>query len=151
MKKNTKQYPVTEDPPLPLVSDFEAVYETRPKSSRKGPALKDFTYARFKKIADKSPFTLNEWAELLYISERSLHRYAKDESGFNGLQIERILLLETLIDLGNAFFGKDGFRQWLNSRPFSLNGVLVKEQLTTHAGIEEVIALLHRLEHGISA
>ncbi|MBZ4188213.1 hypothetical protein [Niabella beijingensis] len=151
MKKSTKKYPTAADAPLPMVSDFEAIYEVRQKSSKKEPAVKDFTYARFKKIADKSPFTLNDWADLLYISERSLHRYAKDGSGFNGLQIERILLLEMLIDIGNDFFGKEGFRQWLDSRPFSLNGALVKEQLTTHAGIEEVIALLHRLEHGISA
>ncbi|ANH82254.1 hypothetical protein A8C56_15935 [Niabella ginsenosidivorans] len=134
-----------------MVSDFEAIYEIRREVSKRAPDVKDFTFTKFKKIADKSPFTLNEWADLLYINERTLHRYAKDGSGFNGLQIERILLLETLIDIGNDFFGKEGFRQWINSRPFSLNGASVKEQLTTHTGIEDVIALLHRLEHGISA
>lgn len=151
MKKREKKYPVIEDWPLSVVSDFEAVYEVRHKSIKKEPAVKDFTYDHFKKIADKGPFSLSEWADLLYISERSLHRYAKDGSGFNGLQIERILLLAKLIDTGNEFFGKEGFRQWLHSRPFSLNGELVKDLLTTHNGIQEVTDLLHRMEHGISA
>lgn len=139
------------DEPFSIVSDYETIYETAPKSSKKEVAIEDFTYRHFQKIADKAPFTLNEWAELLYISERSLHRYAKDGSGFNGLQIERILLLETLIDVGNALFGKEGFRQWVQSRPFSLNRALVMEHLTTHAGIQGVIDLLQRLEHGIPA
>lgn len=154
MKKPVKRYPVIEDPPLSLVSDFEAIYQVRNKAVKKEPkepAIKDFTYAHFKRIADKAPFSLSEWADLLYISERSLHRYAKEGSGFNGLQIERILLLSTLIDAGNDFFGKEGFRLWLQSRPFSLNGALVKEYLTTHDGIQTVIDLLHRMEQGISA
>ncbi|MBO9617674.1 MAG: DUF2384 domain-containing protein [Niabella sp.] len=151
MKKAPKKYPNLMDEPLSIVSDFEAIYETAPKSSKRRVAIEDFTYNHFQKIAAKAPFTLNEWADLLYISERSLHRYAKDDGGFNGLQIERILLLETLIDTGNALFEKEGFRQWVQSRPFSLHGAAVMEQLTTHAGIQEVIDLLHRLEHGIPA
>ncbi|MCF3109328.1 hypothetical protein LL912_11100 [Niabella sp. CC-SYL272] len=154
MKKVVKKYSLIEDPPLSVVSDFEAVYQVRHRPVKKEPvepAIKDFTYAHFKKIADKGPFTLNEWADLLYISERSLHRYAKEGSGFNGLQIERILLLSALIDAGNDFFGKEGFRLWLHSRPFSLNGSVVKEYLTTHNGIQTIIDLLHRMEQGISA
>ncbi|WP_018627814.1 antitoxin Xre-like helix-turn-helix domain-containing protein [Niabella aurantiaca] len=151
MKKSVKKYPIIEDWPLSVVSDIEAVYQVRHKPTKKEPAVKDFTYQHFKKIADRAPFSLNEWADLLYISERSLHRYAKEGSGFNGLQIERILLLATLIDTGNEFFGKEGFGQWLHSRPFSLNGSQVKDLLTTHNEIQEVIDLLHRMEHGISA
>ncbi|MGJ7032399.1 antitoxin Xre-like helix-turn-helix domain-containing protein [Niabella hirudinis] len=151
MKKNVKRYPVAEDPPLSLVSDFGAIYQVPDNATKRAPAVKDFTYTHFRKIADRAPFSLNEWADLLYISERSLHRYAKEDGGFNGLQIERILLLAKLIDIGNEFFGKDGFRQWLRSHPFSLNGAMVQELLTTHTGIQEVIDLLHRMEHGISA
>ncbi|ULT41478.1 DUF2384 domain-containing protein [Niabella defluvii] len=88
---------------------------------------------------------------MLFISERTLHRYAKDDGGFNGLQIERILLLEVLIDIGNETFGQEGFKSWLQSRPFSLNGEIVKSKLTTHNGIQEVIDTLGRIQHGISA
>ncbi|MCH5721184.1 antitoxin Xre/MbcA/ParS toxin-binding domain-containing protein [Niabella hibiscisoli] len=85
------------------------------------------------------------------MSERTLHRYAKDDGGFNGLQIERILLLEVLIDIGNEMFGQEGFKSWLQSKPFSLNGEAVKNKLATHNGIQEVIDTLGRIQHGISA
>jgi len=43
----------------------------------KVPAVAEFTYKRFQKIADKVPFTLKEWADILHLSERTLQRYAK--------------------------------------------------------------------------
>jgi putative toxin-antitoxin system antitoxin component (TIGR02293 family) len=111
---------------------------------------KEFTFKEFKKIADIAPFTLSEWASYLHISERTLQRYAADNSTFNGLQIERILHLEKLIHKGNALFGK-GFRQWLISAPFSLNFTPPKDMLMTYEGIQELIDILGRIEHGISA
>ena len=53
------------------------------------PAVKDFTYNEFKKIADKSPFTKAEWAALLHVSERTLQRYAKDNCSFAPINAER--------------------------------------------------------------
>lgn len=124
---------------------------TASTQSAKEVAVKDFTYTFFKKIADKSPFTLSDWAGFLYLSERTLHRYAKDESTFNGLQIERILLLEILINAGNELFGLEGFKNWLLSKPFSLNGQMPKEMLFTHEGIQEVIDVIGRMQYGITA
>ncbi len=129
----------------------EAVYHITPKSGRVETLVKDFAYKDFKRILAKGPFTLGEWSDMLFMSERTLHRYAKDDGGFNGLQIERILLLETLIDIGNEMFGQDGFKGWLQSKPFSLNGEVVKNKLHTHNGIQEVIDILGRIQHGISA
>ncbi|HTG54889.1 MAG TPA: hypothetical protein VL943_01385, partial [Niabella sp.] len=63
----------------------------------------------------------------------------------------RILLLETLIDVGNEMFGQEGFKSWLQTKPFSLNGEVVKNKLNTHNGIQEVIDTLGRMQHGISA
>lgn len=133
------------------VSEPGALYYAMPKSAKVEARVKDFTYNDFKKILNKGPFTLGEWAEILFMSERTLHRYAKDDGGFNGLQIERILLLESLIDMGNEMFGKDGFKNWLQSKPFSLRGDVAKAKLTTHNGIQEVIDILGKIQHGISA
>lgn len=149
MKKNSKKYKPVSKPTI--VSEPALVYPIAPKAVKKEILLKDFTYAHFKKISDKGPFSLADWAELLFISERTLHRYAKDNNGFNGLQIERILLLESLINSGNELFGKEGFKTWIHSSPFSLGGTVVKEMLTTHSGIQEVIDTLGRMQHGISA
>ncbi len=149
MKKNIKKY--IPNISISQVEEPAAVYHITPKSGQPETLVKDFTYKDFKKILTKGPFTLGEWSDMLFMSERTLHRYAKDDGEFNGLQIERILLLEALIDIGNEMFGRDGFKSWLQSKPFSLNGEVVKNKLTTHNGIQEVIDTLGRIQHGISA
>ncbi|GAB3009889.1 hypothetical protein GCM10027051_08940 [Niabella terrae] len=113
--------------------------------------VKDFTYQHFKKILARGPFTITEWADMLFMSERTLHRYAKENGSFNGLQIERILLLKQLIDAGNKLFGNAGFKAWLQSQPYSLHGKAAAALLRTHTGIQELIDLMGRLQHGISA
>ncbi len=115
------------------------------------PEVKDFTYKHFKRIADKAPFTLNEWAEILHLSERTLHRYAKENNAFHGLQVELILLTEKLIDMGNALFGRDGMKNWAHSPAFSLGNRKPIEHMQSYAGIQEVIQLIGRLQYGISA
>ncbi|MFT3903384.1 MAG: DUF2384 domain-containing protein [Niabella sp.] len=150
MQKGYKKYQVPEVPEN-IVSEPAAIYLTTPKIRAKEVQVKDFTYTNFKKIADISPFTLHEWANLLFISERTLQRYAKDNSTFNGLQIERILHLKKLVEAGNELFGQEGFKQWLSQKPFSLGGVAVKDMLVTHDGIQDVIDLMGRMQYGIPA
>lgn len=149
MKNKLKKYKpgITKD----IVSEPASIYHIGHKVQKKEVLVKDFIYNDFKKVLDKGPFTMADWADMLFISERSLHRYAKQDGSFNGLQIERILLLEALIDVGNDMFGNDGFKTWLQSRPFSLGGVIVKDTLNTHHGIQDAIDILGRIQHGISA
>ncbi|MFT4095037.1 MAG: hypothetical protein QM640_15505 [Niabella sp.] len=150
MKKGIKKY--NPETPISIVSEPEAaLYRITNKNNKSEVFVKDFTYKDFKKISDKGAFTIGEWADMLFMSERTLHRYAKENGVFNGLQTERILLLETLIDMGIDMFGKDGFKTWLQSRPFSLGGEIVKNKLTTHNDIQDVIDILGRIQHGISA
>ncbi len=148
MKKATKRHRPNIKPNLP--QEPAAVYRIG-ASDRAEMAVTDFTYLDFKKIVNKGPFTLADWAAMLFVSERTLHRYAKEGGGFNGLHIERILHLETLIDMGNDLFGGDGFKIWLQSRPFSLGGDVAKSKLVSHSGIQDVIDMMGRLQHGISA
>ncbi len=129
-------------------------YDTNPKiytPTNKSVKLNDFGYSSFKVILDKSPFTIGEWAQLLYMSERTLHRYAKEQAAFNGLQIERILLLEELVDTGIDLLGKDGLKQWVHSYPFSFDGARVFDCLYTHHGIQASLDMLQRAQHGIPA
>jgi len=149
MKKTIKKY--NPNISTTIASEPEAVYRITPKINKTEIFVKDFTYKDFKKILNKGAFTLAEWADMLFMSERTLHRYAKDDGGFNGLQIERILLLEALIDTGNEMFGREGFKTWLQSRPFSLGGEVAQNKLTTHHGIQEIIDTLGRIQHGITA
>lgn len=149
-KKQSKHYDVREDVPS-VVRESAVNYHAPLKKISKQVITKAFLYTDFKKIADKAPFTVGEWAEILHISERTLHRYAKDNSEFNGMQVERILHIEKMIDMGKKLFGIEGFKNWLNYKPFSLNGARPIDMLTSYQGIQDVIDLLGRMQHGISA
>src|ERR1017187_7465569 len=74
-------------------------------SSKQVPAIKEFTFAEFKKIADRIDLTQKEWSEILHISERTLQRYAKDNSTFNFNIIDRIMLISKVIKKGVEVFG----------------------------------------------
>ncbi len=109
-----------------------------------------FTYADFKPIAEKGPFTIVEWGQILHMSERTIHRYAIENAEFNGLHIERVLHVEKLINKGNNLFGK-GFKTWLRNTPAALHNMQPKDLITSYDGIQELIDLLGRIEQGIPA
>jgi putative toxin-antitoxin system antitoxin component (TIGR02293 family) len=152
-KQTTKTYDIKKYFPEnseSIVNEGTSLYESRPaKASYKPIITKDFTYKNFKLIADKAPFTLNDWAEIMHISERTLHRYAKENTPFNGLQIEIILLAEKLIDMGNQVFGRDGFKSWMQSSVFSLDNRSPKEFINSYAGLQEIINVIGRIQYGI--
>ncbi len=150
-KKLIKNYPIQQAHGSILKEPVLAYTIPVRKPSHKPIITKDFLYKNFKKIADKAPFTIGEWADILHISERTLHRYAKDNSAFNGMLVERILHIEKLIDMGNYMFEKEGFKMWLISKPFSLHHQRPIDLLTSYEGIQAVINLLGRMQHGIPA
>ena len=147
--KTIKDTSATNEPALSFYTP-NFMHKPLATKSHKVIELKDFTFTDFKKVADKIPLSLAEWAKILHTSERTLQRYALDNSSFNGLQIERILHMKKLVVKGNQVLGS-GFKGFLESRPFSLQHHTVKSLLTTYDGIQSVIDLLGRIEHGIVA
>lgn len=116
------------------------------------PAVKDFTYNEFKKIADKAPFTQAEWAAILHVSERTLQRYAKDNSTFAPINAERAIQIAKVLKEGEFTFGKvENFYNWLKQEPFMLGGNLSFESLTSADGIERILTQLTRIQHGLFA
>jgi putative toxin-antitoxin system antitoxin component (TIGR02293 family) len=116
------------------------------------PMVKDFNYKDFKKIADKVPFTLQEWSEILHISERTLQRYAKANSNFPFSVTDRILQIDKVIKRGIHVFGSlEKFIGWLRENPYMLEGRLSLQSLATIDGIHKVLTQLGRIEHGIFA
>jgi AraC-like DNA-binding protein len=76
------------------------------------PVVKDFNYKEFKKIADKVPFTMQEWSQILHISERTLQRYAKANSNLPFSVVDRVLQIHKVIKRGIEVFGDlDKFRE----------------------------------------
>lgn len=114
--------------------------------------LKDLTYEEFKKIAGKTPFTLAEWASILHVSERTLQRYAKNNSTFSPINAERFFQISQVVNRGKKVFGKITlFYEWLHSKPPMLEGELSFDSLKTYDGIQKILTQLGRLEHGILA
>jgi len=116
------------------------------------PHVKDFNYKECKKIADKVPFTLQEWSDILHISERTLQRYAKANSIFPFSVIDRILQIDKVIQRGLHVFGSmEKFIGWLRDNPYMLEGRLSLQSLATIEGINKILTQLGRIEHGLFA
>jgi uncharacterized protein (DUF2384 family) len=151
MKKITKpvkKIRTSKEPVLSKVNDIAAQYN----SVRALPTLKDFTYLEFKKIADKAPFSLAEWSSILHVSERTLQRYAKNNSSFASINAERALQIEKVLKEGKTTFGNtDNFYNWLKRNPTIPEGGLSIASLSTLDGIEKVLTQLGRIQHGLFA
>jgi putative toxin-antitoxin system antitoxin component (TIGR02293 family) len=113
-------------------------------------AVADYSYKKLKKIADKVPFTQAEWANMLHLSERTLQRYAKNNSSFEGIYTDRILLLQEMIDLGLETFTDAGaFYQWLKKDKAVMGQLLNFESLYSERGIQEIIDQISRIQYGV--
>ncbi|MCW3092732.1 MAG: hypothetical protein JWP81_3801 [Ferruginibacter sp.] len=122
------------------------------KTVRPGPSVKDFTYSEFKKLTEKTPFTQAEWAAMLQLSERTLQRYAKNNSSFAPINAERFVHINQVLTRAKKVFGSiDVFYNWIHSNPPMLEGDLSFSSLTSFEGIQKVLTQLGRIEHGILA
>ena len=134
------------------ITKAEEPVPTYSRSIKMIPAVKDFTYNEFKKIADKTPFTQSEWAAMLHVSERTLQRYAKSNGSFAPINAERAVQISNVIKKGKEVFGSiDKFYSWLKRNPYMLEGNLSLTALTTSEGINNILTQLGRIEHGLFA
>jgi len=144
-KSKPKKYSTT---PLKLskVEEPEVEY----KSIKKNPALASFPYKKFEKLAALVPFTQKEWANILNLSERTLQRYAGDNSTFEGIYVDRILHVEELIKLGlETFTSADAFYRWLKREKHVLGKTLNFESLYSTRGIQDLIDEIGRIQWGV--
>ncbi|MEQ1554036.1 MAG: antitoxin Xre-like helix-turn-helix domain-containing protein [Ferruginibacter sp.] len=150
MKKQKKIEPkkYEQDEPLNVVNEPAAFYGVLKTTT----GLKEFSYNDFKKIADKIPFSMAEWAAILHVSERTLQRYAKNNGSFAPINAERISLIEKVIKEGKTTFGNiDNFYNWIKRSPYMLEGNISIHSLSTYEGIQNVMTQLGRIQHGIFA
>jgi putative toxin-antitoxin system antitoxin component (TIGR02293 family) len=146
-EKNTGYRPTASmrkvEEPLPVYRSVKTIPQVK---------VKDFTYNEFKKIADKTPFTQAEWAAILHVSERTLQRYAKNNSSFAPINAERALQIEKVLKEGKLTFGKvENFYNWIKREPYMLEGNLSFNSLTSFDGIQKVLTQLGRIQHGLFA
>lgn len=120
------------------------------KSVKKLPVITEFPYKRFERIASQVPITQKEWSNILHLSERTLQRYAKDNSSFEGIYTDRILHIEELIKTGlETFIDGDAFYRWLKREKNVLGELLNFESLYSTRGIQSLIDQLGRIQWGV--
>ena len=114
------------------------------------PAIQDFSYKKFEKIANKVPFTQKEWASILHLSEKTLQRYSKDNKSFEGIYVDRILKMQELIEMGlDTFSSPEAFYRWLKRDKPMMGILLTFSDLLSGEGIQEHINAIGRMQHGI--
>ena len=109
-----------------------------------------YTYSNFQRIARKLPITLKEWALILHLSERTLQRYAQNNTSFDGIYSDRLLQINELMDLGlSTFVSGDAFYDWLKKDKVILGYPLNFSSLYSSQGIQMLIDEVGRIQMGV--
>lgn len=106
----------------------------------------------FSTLASQIHLNLQEWADYLHLSERTIQRYKKEGKAFDPIYSEKIIIIELLYKKGAEVFGiEENFYTWMDTKSVALGGVKPKDLLDTAFGINMVYTELGRIEHGIFA
>jgi putative toxin-antitoxin system antitoxin component (TIGR02293 family) len=107
-------------------------------------------YSFFNLIQQHSPFNENDWAQILEMSTKSLHRYKQSSKNFRPIQSEKIIEMAEVTNIGLDVFGDmKKFKLWLDTPNFSLGNLMPIELLKDSYGKEMVIGELTRINYGI--
>lgn len=123
--------------------DFSRLDEplNRVETFRNGLERKSFD--RLKEISGLDNHTL---AAALGVSAKTLQR--KDI--FDTIQSEKMYELAILYALGINYFGKEGFRRWMERPLFSIGNVKPLALIDVSEGLKILKAEIMRLQHGVA-
>ena len=106
--------------------------------------------ATFEEIFARLPFSLQEWARFLDISERTLLRIRKEQKSLSTPVTDKLIRIVQLYQKGVEVFRDEAkFRSWLNANIMVVGGVAPKSLLDTSFGIELVDNTLGQIEYGV--
>lgn len=109
-------------------------------------------YSLFEKIQEAGPLTLQEWADILGLSSKTLTRYRKEGKVFQPWHSSVILQMTEVLSAGMEVFGdRSKLYQWLTNDTFALGSRSPKSLLTNSYGRELVLREMVHIEHGIFA
>ena len=109
-------------------------------------------YSLFQQIQEASPLMLQEWADILGISAKTLTRYRKENKIFQPWHSAVILEMTELLSLGiEVFRNRDKLHHWLVKDTFALGGRSPLSLLTNGYGRDLVMRELTHIEYGIFA
>ncbi|ASU33483.1 toxin-antitoxin system antitoxin component, TIGR02293 family, putative [Mucilaginibacter xinganensis] len=114
-------------------------------------ARKGFSKRTLLALAKKVSLNIQELANILHISERTLQRY-DDDVIIKTEYAEKAVELARLYTRGEEVFGSvDKFKVWIKAPSIVFNGEAPVSMLDTSAGFNMVFTELGRIEHGIFA
>ncbi|MDE0558437.1 DUF2384 domain-containing protein [Algoriphagus sp. NF] len=114
---------------------------TRLDTFRNG--LNKSSFESFKVLSGLDYETL---ADALGVSAKTLQRKEIFDTG----QSEKLYQLADLYATGINYFGRDGFRRWMEQPLFTLNNRIPRDLIDVSEGIELLKTEIKRLQHGIA-
>jgi len=112
-------------------------------------AAKTMPAQRFRALTKGMPLDTRQWSRLMHVPTTEWSTRQTRKQPLAPLEAERALQLVALFTKGADTFGDmASFRSWLD-HPHFLYGEPPMELLVTGEGILEVMAELHRIDHGI--
>lgn len=100
----------------------------------------------FDSLKELSGLDYNTLANALGVSSKTLQR--KDT--FDTIQSEKIYELANLYAIGVNYFGRDGFRRWMDRPLFSLGNRRPLDLIDVSEGIDLLKIEIMRLQHGVA-
>jgi len=123
------------------LSDYEMLTITRTGLPKKG----------LMALAKKISLTLQEFADIMHISERTLQRY-EDDTIIKTEYTEKAIELARLYTRGEEVFGSlDKFKTWMKTPLHIFKGETPVSLLDTSIGFDMIFKELGRIEYGIFA
>lgn len=114
-------------------------------------AREGFPKSTLLSLAKKISLNIQELANILHISERTLQRY-EDDAVIKKEYAEKAVELARLYTRGEKVFGSmDKFKLWIKNPNYVFKGEAPVSLLDTSAGFDMVFKELGRIEHGIFA
>lgn len=93
--------------------------------------------------------SMAQLAKLLPVTERTLQRRAAN-SLLNSTTSQQVILIGQLVTKGEEVFGnRESFQNWLKQPNTALGGYVPLDVLDTTIGVQLVMDVLGRLEHGV--
>ncbi|SHM98945.1 putative toxin-antitoxin system antitoxin component, TIGR02293 family [Cyclobacterium lianum] len=123
--------------------DVESLSEPliRVETFRNG--LRKNSFESLKEISGLDNHTL---AAALGVSTKTLQR----KEIFDATQSEKMYKLAEIYVLGTNYFGKEGFRRWMELPLFSIGNIKPIDLIDVSEGLELLKAEIMRLQHGIA-
>ncbi|MBD3628607.1 antitoxin Xre-like helix-turn-helix domain-containing protein [Cyclobacterium sp.] len=100
----------------------------------------------FESLKEVSGLDNNTLAAALGVSAKTLQR----KEVFDTIQSEKMYKLAVLYALGNNYFGKEGFRRWMERPLFSIGNIKPIALIDVSEGLDLLKAEIMRLQHGIA-